>query len=72
MKKSKNNILHACLRHIGGTHSKKIVFIVDNINSDLTKIYFYELYIRVKIIKNSNTEPILEVTSKLSRLHMNL
>ncbi len=72
LKKSKNDILHACLGHISKTHSKRIFSIVDDINGDPSKICFCESCISSKIMRNPNTKSISEVTTKLSRVYIDL
>lgn len=71
LKKGKNDLLHARLGNMGETHSKKIISIVDNIDNDPTKIFFYELCIGAKIIKNPSTKPMSKVTTKLSKVYIN-
>ena len=72
LKKGKNDILHARLGHMGETHSKRIISMVDDIDNDPTKICFCESCISAKITKNLSTKPMSEVTIKLSRVHMDL
>ena len=72
LRKGKNDILHARLGHIGETHSKKIILIVDNINGNLTKICFCELCISAKKTRNPSSKPMLEVTIKMGRVYMDL
>lgn len=69
LKKGKNNVFYIYLAHIGKTHSKRVIFIGDNINQDLNKISFYELYISLKIIQDSSKKFISKVIIKLSRIH---
>lgn len=72
LKKGKNNIFYARLKYISEIHRKKIISIVDDIDSNLTKICFCESYINIKITKNSSIKPILKVTTKLNRLYIDL
>lgn len=72
LKKGKNDILHIYLVHIGKTHSKKIISIIDNINSNPTKIYFCESYIGTKITQNPSSKPMLGETTKMGKVHMDL
>lgn len=53
-------------------NNKKIVFMVNNIDNNHTKICFYESCIGVKIMSNSNIKPRLEVISKLDKLYIDL
>lgn len=64
LKKGKNNILYIYLGYIDKTNSKKIVLMIDDINSDIIKICFYELCISAKITQNLSTKFMLEVNTK--------
>lgn len=70
--KSKNDILHARLGHIGETHNKKIISMIDDIDKDPSKISFCKSYIGSKITWNPSREPMSKVTTKLGRVHMDL
>ena len=72
LRKGKNDILHARLGHMGETHSKKIISMVDNIDGDPTKICFCESCISAKITRNPSSKPMSEVTTKMGRVHMDL
>ena len=72
LKKGKNDILYICLGYIGEIHGKKIILIVDNIDSNLIKICFYESYISAKITKNPSSKSMLLVTTWIGRVHMDL
>lgn len=72
LKKGKDNIFHTRLGYISETHNKRIISIIDNINGDLTKIYFCELYISIKITRNLGTKSMSKITTKLDRVHMDL
>lgn len=72
LKKDKNDILHIYLEYINKTHNKKIVSIVDDIDNDPTKIYFFKLCVNTKIMQNLNTKLMSEVTTKLGRVYMDL
>lgn len=50
LKIGKNDISYKYLEHISETYSKKIISIIDNIDSDSIKICFYKLYISIKRI----------------------
>lgn len=52
MKKGKNYILYVYLGHMGGTYGIKIILMIDDINGNLTKIYFYDCksYTNIKIM----------------------
>lgn len=45
---------------------------IDNINSNLTQICFYESYIDAKIMSNLCIKFLLKVTTKLDRVHIDL
>lgn len=51
-------------------YNKKIFVIVDNIDSDPTKIYFCELCVNTKITQNLSTKPISKVSIKLVKVHI--
>lgn len=70
--KSKNDILPDCLRYIGETHNNGIISLVNNIDNDLTKTCFYKLGISAKITKDLSTKFMLKITTKLSRVHIDL
>lgn len=70
LKKGKNNILHARLGHMSKTYNKKIVLIVDNIDSNPTKICFGKSCIGAKIMRNPSTKLMSEVTTKLGRIQI--
>ncbi len=70
--KSKNYILHASLRYMGETQSKRMISMVHDIDGDQTKICFCESYNSAKITRNLNTKPVLEVITKLSRVNIDL
>lgn len=72
LKKGKNDIFHTCLEHMGETHIKKIILMVNDIIGDLSKIYFCESYINSKIMRNPSKKPMSEVTTKLGRVHIDL
>lgn len=72
LKKGKNDILYVCLGHIGKTHGKKIILIVDNIDSNSTKICFHKLYISAKIMQNLSSKPISEITTKMGKMYIDL
>ena len=57
---------------MGETHSKKMISMVANIDSDLTKICFCESYISAKITQNSSSRPMSEVTTKMGKVHIDL
>ena len=72
LKNGKNDILHARLGHMGETHGKKIISMVDDIDGDPTKICFYDCKscTGTKITQNPSNKPMSEVTTKLDRVHM--
>lgn len=45
---------------------------VDNINSDLTKICFYESYFSAKITKNLSSKLMSKITTKIGKVYMDL
>lgn len=51
---------------MGEIYGKKIFIIVEFINSNLTKICFCKLYIRIKIIQNLSNKLKSKVTIKLN------
>lgn len=55
---------------MGKTRSKKIVLMIDNMDTSPTKIYFCEFCISTKITQNLSTKPILKITTKLGRIHV--
>lgn len=71
-KKIKNDILHVWLGDISESHSNQISSIIDNIYDNSSKIFFCEIYIKVKIIRNPSKKPISAVIEKLERVYMNL
>lgn len=72
MKKGKNDILYIHYKRISETHNKKIISILDNIDGDLNKIYFCNLGIDAKIIKNPSVKPMSEIITKLGKMHIDL
>lgn len=72
LKKGKNNLFYEQLGHMGKIYSKKNFSIIDNIDGNPTKIYFYQLCINAKITKNPRIKPILKITTKLNKMHMSL
>ena len=72
LKKDKNNILHVQLSHIGESHSKQISSMVDDIDSNPSKICFCEICIGAKITRNPSKKPISAMTEKLERVQMDL
>lgn len=72
LKKGKNEIFHAGLRHMGETHSKKIISMVDDIHGDPNKIFFCELYIGSKVMSNLSKKPMSKIKTKFGRVHINL
>lgn len=54
------------------TYSKRIISIVNDIDGDLSKIYFCKLCINLKIMQNPSKKPMSEVTTKLDRVYMDL
>lgn len=71
LKKRKNDVLHECLRHMGISHGKKIIFMVYDIDGDISKICFCKSYISSKIIYNPSKKFILEVIKKWDGIHIN-
>ncbi len=72
LKKDQNDILHAPLGNIGESHSKRISYIVDDIDDDLSKICFCEIGIGANITRNLSKKLISAVTKKLKRGHIDL
>lgn len=72
LRKEKNDILHLCLMYMGKTHSKKMISMVANIDSDQTKICFCKSCISAKITQNSSSRLMSEITTKMGRVHMDL
>lgn len=70
LKKNKNNTSYIHLKHIDQSHNKKIMLIVDNINNNLTKTCFYNLYITAKIMQNASINLISKITTKLSKINI--
>lgn len=52
---------------MGKTHNKKIISIMNNINSNPTKICFYKLYIGAKIMHHLSSKPISLIITKMVR-----
>lgn len=71
LKKGKNDLFYACLGHMVETYNKKIISIVDDIDSDPTKICFYKSCISIKITINLSIKTISEITTKLGKVHIN-
>lgn len=72
LKNGKNDILHIELGHIGKTYSKRVISMVDDIDTDLSKIYFYESCISLKIMQNPSKKSISEVITRLGKIHIDL
>ena len=72
LKKGKNDILHIYLGYMDETHCNRMISMVNVIEDDPTKIRFCESCISTKITKNSSTKSMIEVTTKLNRVYIDL
>lgn len=70
LKKNKNDILYICLGYISKFYSKQISNMIDNIDSNLSKICFCKVYIEAKILKNLSKKPISAMTEKLKKVYI--
>lgn len=72
LKKGKNYILYVYLGHMSETYGIKIILMIDDINGNLTKIYFYDYksYTNIKIMQNFSNKSISEIITKLGRVNM--
>lgn len=72
IKKSKNDICHVRLGHLGETYSRTISGMVNDMDGDPSKACFCEPCVGAKITRQASKNSMSEVTLKLGRVHMDL
>lgn len=70
LKKGKNDIIYIYWRHMDETYNKRIISMINNINSDPNKICFFESYINLKTMQNQSKKPISKIITKLGKIHI--